>query len=160
MTRDSVYSYFRIMIEKFKDLAGLILIFVALAGAFYGVPTFIDKRIDAKLNDPSVTRRIALAARPEMIIDDTGTVLMDHGAMDYLANVEVVKEHKDQFVPDKIIITPRRYMAIAPLVTPVDGSFRTSVNRGSKLDWVVTFDTISFSEAVGHNRIRIEILDR
>jgi hypothetical protein len=148
------------VIEKAKQFTGFFLTVAALVGAIYGIIRFIDFRIDAKLNDPSTTRRIALAVRPEMIIDQKGSILIDRGAMDYIADLKVTQNPKNPVVADTVTITPRRYMANPPLVTSVDAAFlHTSAEHGSKLDWIIKLEYNSWSED-GPNRLRIEIIDR
>jgi hypothetical protein len=137
----------------------LLAALLAVVTAIYGATAFIDWRIASALNEPSIVRRIALAARPEMIIDNNGTVEVDRGAMDYISNIKVTKKSNSP-VADTIVITPRRYMAHAPLVTSVDGaSLNATPERGQKLDWVIKLEWNSFSEP-GRNRLRIEIIDR
>ena len=151
------------MTERIKILANpvvsTILTLVTLAGVIYGAVKFIDSRIDAKINDPSTVRRIALVARPEMILDEEGRVLIDRGAMDYIADFKVAKNPKEPII-DTITITPRRYMANPPLVTAVNTAFlQTKEQRGQKLDWIIKLEYNSWSDP-GPNRVRIEIIDR
>ncbi len=147
------------MIGQAKQFIGFFLTVATLVGAIYGVITFIDFRINSKLNDPDVVRRIALAARPEMIIDYKGSVLIDRGAMDYIADLKVTQDPKYPLA-DTIVITPRRYMANPPLITSIDGAFfDASPERGPKLDWIIKLKYRSFSDE-GPNRLRIEVIDR
>jgi hypothetical protein len=122
------------VIEKAKQFIGFFLSVAALVGAIYGIIRFIDSRIDTKLNDPSTARRIALAARPEMIINQKGSVLIDRGAMEYIADLKVTQNPKNRGLADTIIITPRRYMANPPLVTALDAAFlHTSAEHGPQI---------------------------
>lgn len=131
-----------------------------VVGTIYVAMHFVDSRIAAALSDPSMVRRIALAVRPEMIIDHKGTVEIDRGAMDYIADIRVTQDPKSPLVADTIIITPHRYMAHPPLVTSVDAALlHASAARGQKLDWVIKLDYGSWSDP-GPNRLRIEIIDR
>lgn len=131
-----------------------------VVGTIYVAIHFVDSRIAAALSEPSMVRRIALAARPEMIIDEKGTVEIDRGAMDYIADLKVTPDPKSPLVAGTIVITPRRYMAFPPLVTSVDAALvHASVKRGQKLDWVITLEYNSWSDP-GPNRLRIEIIDR
>jgi hypothetical protein len=77
-----------------KQIAALIVTVAAVFAAIYAVPRFIDSRIAAALNEPSMVRRIALAARPEMIIDAKGSIEIDRGAMDYIADIKVTQGSK------------------------------------------------------------------
>jgi hypothetical protein len=53
--------------------------------------------IATALDDPKMVRKIALAARPEMIIDYKGSVLVDSGAMEYISDFTVITNAK---IPD------------------------------------------------------------
>ncbi len=129
-------------------------------GTIYVAMKFVDSRISTALNDPSMVRRIALAAHPEMIIDQKGTVLIDRGAMDYIADIRVTQNSSNPVVADTITITPHRYMAHPPLVTSVGAALmHANAQRGQKLDWVIKLEYNSWSEDEP-NRLRIEIIDR
>ena len=137
-----------------------ILTLAALVAAIYGVMYYIDSRIAAQLNEPSMVRRIALSARPEMIIDNKGRIEIDRGAMDYIADIKVTQNSKYPILADSIVITPRRYMAYPPLVTSVDAAIlHTKAERGQKLDWIIKLEYGSW-DTEGPNRLRIEIMDR
>jgi hypothetical protein len=133
---------------------------VGVVGGIYGLNAYIDWRISSALNEPSMVRRIALAARPEMIIDAKGTVEIDRGAMEYISDFKVTQNPKNPLVADTITITPRRYMANPPLVTSFDAALlHASAERGQKLDWVIKLEYNTYSDP-GPNRLRIEIIDR
>jgi hypothetical protein len=131
-----------------------------VVGTIYIAMHFVDSRITAALNDPATVRRIAFAARPEMIIDQKGTVEIDRGAMDYIADIKVTPDPRSPLIADSIVITPKRYMAHPPLVTSVDASLlHAEAERGQKLDWIIKLQWSSTSDP-GPNRLRIEIIDR
>ena len=103
-----------------------------------------------------------------MIIDAKGAVLVDLGAMDFFADIKVEPNAKDPSVAGKITLTPKAYMAHAPLITGIDATMLEVVaERGAKLDWICTLYYAQLlasesSEAAKRpqNRLGIEVLDR
>jgi hypothetical protein len=95
-----------------------------------------------------------------MIIDQKGTVEIDRGAMDYIADIKVTPNPNIPVLADTVLITPKRYMSHPPLVTAVDPAFmHTDPERGQKLDWIIKLHYGSHNDP-GPNRLRIEIIDR
>jgi hypothetical protein len=141
----------------FTRIIVIIATIAAVVGAISGAMFYIDRRISVALNDPEMLRKIALATRPQMIIDSRGSVVADFGAMEYLADFRVTGQPN---VADTIVFTPRRYMAQPPLVTSIGDSFFTVTSeRGQKLDWVVHLK-YSMSNEDAPNRYRVEIIER
>ena len=62
---------------------------IALAAMFYSFNAYIDNKIEKRLNDPAVSKRIAKQVRPFTIFSGTGTIIIDNGAMEYLANLTI-----------------------------------------------------------------------
>lgn len=146
--------------NNWKYFAGPTVGIAAVVAVIYGAQQYIDSRITRVLNDTETLRRIAAAAKPEMIIDSRGAVLADMGAWDYIADLQVTPSTQSTFIADSLVITPKKYMATPPLVTPVDGAFLTVTPvRGTKLAWILQLDYGSWDDN-GPNRLRIEIIDK
>lgn len=137
-----------------------VTVVATLVGTIYGVTSFIDGRIASALSDPATLHKIAIMARPEMIIDAKGTVLIDRGAMDYIQDFQVTTHKEVPILVHKVRITPKRYMALPPLITTVDCGFvSVTSERVEKLDWLLTIEYGGW-DGDKPNRVRIEIIDR
>jgi len=128
--------------------------FVAAIGVILGVGfavyQLIDSRIERAINDEQFIRRVSSHVRPYVIFDAT-TIHKDGGAMEYLEKmpgVEVTAQTSKNENPEEthdtqleITITPKEYLAHAPLIEPL-GGLRSMIvydgKRGTKYQWVYT----------------------
>ena len=112
---------------------------VGLVVMFYALNAILDDKIDKRLNDPTVTKRIAEQVRPFAIFSGTGTVLVDNGAMEYVADL-TLKTDGTSRIPAKVIVVPKHYMAHAPLITAIDQIGAVArPKRGKGVTWEYTF---------------------
>jgi hypothetical protein len=104
-------------------------IIVILGGAF-GVVEFIDWRIEQAVNDEQFIRKVASNVRPYVIFGVDESILVDGGAMQYLEQIcvetkgetwENAKPEEKNVCELKIIVTPKSYLAHAPLIEPLSG---------------------------------------
>ena len=63
--------------EIMKALAGIVLTFAAL----YGVYSYVDWRIEKKINSPEFIRKISSNIRPSVVFDSRESIEIDLGAM-------------------------------------------------------------------------------
>jgi len=141
---------------------------VAIGAAVYGFNDWIDNKIEKHLNDPLIIRKITQQVQPFAIFSGTGTILVDKGAMDHVADL-IVQSNKAKRIPEKVIIMPKRYMAHAPLITAIDQVGAVSRGkRGNGLRWIYTFDTAFILEpgfgpdkktTAENDRYRLEIIE-
>lgn len=141
---------------------------MGLAAMVYAFNAFLDAKIEKRLNDPMITRRIAKQVRPFAIFSGTGTILVDNGAMEYVANLRIQTNGTSR-IPEKVIVVPKRYMAHAPLITAIDQVGAVArPKRGSGLTWEYTFDAAYILEpGIGpekkttaeDDRYRLEIIE-
>jgi hypothetical protein len=116
-------------------------VIIAIVATFYSIDTYITIKIEKRLNDPMVTRRIAKQVRPFAIFSGTGTILVDNGAMEYLADLTIQNDAARR-IPEKVIVVPKRYMAHAPLITAIDQPGTVvRPKRRTGLTWEYTFHT-------------------
>ena len=113
---------------------------LGLAALVYGFNAFLDAKIDGRLRSPVVTKQIAEQVRPFLIFSGTGVVLVDNGAMPYLENLEVLTNAANR-IPQSVIVTPKQYLAHAPLITGIDqvGAVARG-QRGPGISWVYGFE--------------------
>lgn len=143
-----------------KWVVSAVITIALLMAASHGLNTYIDNRIEKKINDFKFLRKFAHAVRPSVVFDQKGSILADMGAMAYIDNIEV--EIKDGDLV-RVVVSPKVFLGIAPLLECLDGEFGIIVDKGKKYDWVYelkSIDTI-FSESSGritNYRFRIEVL--
>lgn len=124
-----------------------VVLVIALVVGIYGSIQFIDNRIEHAVNDEQFIRRVSSHVRPYVIFDAT-TIYKDGGAMEYLEEieVEVTGQMYENVSPEdkhdthlEITITPKQYLAHAPLIEPL-GGLRSMIvydgKRSTKYQWV------------------------
>ena len=105
----------------------------------YGFDTYLDSKINGQLKNPVVIKQIAEQVRPFLIFSGTGVVLVDNGAMQYLDNLDVVREGTAR-IPKSVILTPKNYMTHAPLITGIDQmGIVARGQRGYGISWIYNF---------------------
>lgn len=126
-----------------------VLAFLTAIGLIIAIVLGINELIDRRIENEQFIRKVAAHIRPYVVFDAT-TIHKDGGAMEYLEEIEVevtgqawenVKPeevHDDQL---EITITPKQYLAHAPLIEPI-GGLRSIIiydgKRGTKYQWVYT----------------------
>jgi hypothetical protein len=111
-----------------------ILIIAGLFGAFYGLPKFIDSRVEQYVHTDEFLKKLSDNVRPSCIFDQKGAIIVDMGAMSHIENIEVSPTPKNEF-PGRIIVHPNRYFSHAPLLSTIDPFImNVSVERGTKFD--------------------------
>ncbi|MBW8042278.1 MAG: hypothetical protein FVQ85_20080 [Planctomycetes bacterium] len=136
----------------------MVLIFAVLSG-IYGSIRFIDSRIEKIVNDEQFIRKVASYVRPYITFDENESILIDGGAMQHLESIPKVSKKDKNY---QIIITPKDYLAHAPLIETF-GLSRYDIlsKRGRGFQWI--YDLHYLGRTVGveeHPTIcfRLEIL--
>ncbi len=95
----------------------------------------INSRIEEKVNDPNFIRKIASEIRlPFLIFDEEKRYLYDDGALDIIENIEIVRDGRDI---KQIVITPKRFLAVAPIMESLDPEVQfEDPERGKGLNWI------------------------
>ena len=143
----------------------LLSVFLVLASLFLIFDNYLNDKIDDKI--ASNIERSSKSIRPFLIFDENETRVYDHGAYsNYINEIKVeFKMRNDSLkVIETIIVYPKQYLQIAPLLEPL-GADRydiTSINR-HKFAWVYTLNALQIytpgkSETKTPNKFRLEIL--
>ncbi len=133
-------------LKAFMVIVGAI---IAAIAAIAGINSYLDSRIERVVNDEQFIRKVSSQVRPYVIFDAT-TIHKDGGAMEYLEEIEVEvtgqtyknvnPEEKHDYLLE-ITITPKQYLAHAPLIEPL-GGLRSMIiydgERSTKYQWVYT----------------------
>ena len=130
-----------------------------IVAAVYGFTSFIDSRIEKKIHDDSVIRKLASVVRPSIIFDENSSVLVDQGALELLESVTVQKDEGSK-LPKTITVIPKRHLAHPPLIQTLEvEAIDFGSSRGPGLSWVFTLDYIMCHDDFdGRRRFRLEIL--
>lgn len=126
------------------------------------VNSSIDKKLEAKLNEPGFIRKVAAQARlPFLVFDEHERYLLDTGASKFIAKINVVKEPGASI--KQIVVSPNKLFPIAPVLQSFPGGPEfQEAEKGERYDWV--YKTIDRS-VWGYDgkppvrRFRLEIID-
>ena len=145
-----------------KNFIGLVILISAFVAAIYGVISFVDWRIDKQINDADFLRKIARKVRPSLVFDEKGSIIADMGAVGLIKNILITEGPKDSFT---IVVSPVDFLAIEPVLEPLDGRYNIQGQRGKKFDWIFNLSRISTYFAEGsalppreRQRFRLEII--
>jgi len=150
--------------RKFERWTRAVSIIVAVVVGVYGAVAFIDSRIEKKLADEVVLKKVAELVRPSCIFDERGSVLFDSGAMQSIDEIKLEglkTEGEYGQLPFKIVIRPKRFLRDAPLLTVLDAySPEITAERGEKFDWVYSIRYVGYGETSKFKkcRYRLEVL--
>ncbi|MBW7989021.1 MAG: hypothetical protein FVQ84_03240 [Planctomycetes bacterium] len=156
--------------QLFKTFMAIVLAIITILAALVGINSYFDSRIERAVNDEQFIRRVSSHVRPYVIFDAT-TIHKDGGAMEYLEEIEVEvtgqvyknvnpEEKHDSHL--EITITPKQYLAHAPLIESL-GGLRSMIiydgKRGAKYQWVYTvLVRPPFGGDIKTQKFRLEIL--
>jgi hypothetical protein len=110
-------------------LALIVTVFLQLNGS-------IDEKIEKKLKDPEFISKVADEVKlPFVIFDEDDSIIVDTGTMSIIDKISINK--KDGRYISEIIITPKKYLAIAPILESLDPQieFQDPI-RGNKFDFI------------------------
>jgi len=135
-------------------------VIILIIGAYHSLNIFIDLRIENKINDDKFLKELSHSIRPSVVFDQKNSVLADMGAMKYVESIDVVVEDGE---PKKIVLSPKVFLGVAPILVCLDGHFNIIVNQGKKYDWEYELKhvdriLISQSGQIANHRFRIEII--
>ena len=124
---------------------------------FYALNIYIDQRVEKKINDPQVIQKIVAKVRPAIIFDLKGSIINDMGGMQYIEDIHV--EVTDQHLC-KIVVTPKAYMAQAPILTSMDeeNQYLISIKRSLKFNWEYTLEVVVGVGIKESSHFRLEVL--
>src|SRR5262245_14513731 len=87
-----------------KITATVVAVLGGLAAALFGIVTFVDHRVDMRLADPLVLRRIAAEVRPALIFDSQNRILADQGGLEYIADIKFTPGTDDKHPATLVIM--------------------------------------------------------
>ena len=147
-----------------KLVATVIVTVATLFGIILGFNSYLDNRIENRLADPVFVKQLNSKLRPTVIFDERESIISDSGGMEHLKEkISVVQSEKDKndFI---VTIRPTKYLAVEPILEPLDSRFVVNAHRSQGFDWVFTLDAINStvlqsSAIIDHpERFRLELV--
>ena len=143
-----------------KCLLGAVTAIVLLMGAYLAYLGHLDGRIEKKLHDAEFLKELSNTLRPSVVFDQKNSIIADMGAMQYIDEITVETEGGG---PTKIIVAPKAFLGIAPLLECLDGEFNITKTQGKKFVWEYKLEHSSkmapvSSTRIKNHRFRIEVL--
>ena len=95
-----------------------------------------------------------------VIFDENGSILLDHGAMEVLEKIDVIRPAGGGNVPEKIVIQPKRHLAHAPILQTLENELiNVEATRGKGYEWQYRLEYMMYDDVfTGKRRFRLEIL--
>ena len=123
----------------------------------------IDERVDQQISSEKTINAMSANIRPYVLFDQNPTILYDGGAMKYIDSLKVkvtfdtVDSHPYPMV-HQVIIKPKQFMKIFPLLECIDITEHTYVPRRG-IGYEITYDLINMNVGgLKEIRFRLEIL--
>jgi len=137
-----------------------IVVIASLIGAFYGLNSYIDTKIEKIVDDERFLNNIASRVSPYIIFDSNGSILLDGGGLQYIEKINILPED-DNIKQPKIIVTPKKYMNHAPLLTCMKlVHYALSIKRGKNTDWEYTLGYVIKPQVFPSEHFRLEIISK
>jgi hypothetical protein len=133
----------------------------ALVAAYAGVNSYIDSRVEARLQDPRFLGDLSRAVRPVVVFDDQERILGDSGGRALLKSLRASRAAAGK--PLVITIEPKEFLGVEPILESLDHNAVIRSERGKGLSWIFTVTEMSYvvvedSPPAGPSRFRLEIL--
>ncbi|MGD9576772.1 MAG: hypothetical protein AB7Y74_00820 [Syntrophorhabdus sp.] len=144
-----------------KLIFGVVSAAILLFGGYHGLNSYMDSRVEARINNPEYLQKLARSVRPSLLFDDKGSIVADMGAVSFVKSIKVSKKGEHSL---KISITPFEYLGIEPLLEALDDRYMIEVKRGEMFDWIFTLHEINaITDATSaspsnRNRFRLELI--
>jgi hypothetical protein len=122
------------LLMDWKNALKAVSAIVVFVGAWYGLNAHVLNLIENKINDPSFIQKVSREVRPSSIFDHNASVLADSGGMRYINEITVALDDKTK-EPNRITLSPNRFLGTAPIVECLNSSFDMKATRGKKYDW-------------------------
>jgi hypothetical protein len=97
-----------------------------VVGLIWGAMAFIDMRIERAVTSEEYIRKLGQSVRPTLIFNHEGAVTYDGGALALLDDITITSTTREGYMenndtmPAQIIITAKRHLPVAPIITPVE----------------------------------------
>src|SRR5258706_11091856 len=135
--KESLNQKLRKWLEQIEPWQKSIATLAAIIAIVYSLQTWIHSSAQKAVLDERFLTTLAARIRPVYLFDSRGTIEADLGAGDYIDQIQIRPTPKNYGF--EIIITPKRHLIYAPLVSAVDVDlFAHTSQRGNKHDWIIS----------------------
>jgi len=144
------------MVKAFAWIVAFVLAWIGLNGHIEGI-------VEKKISDPEMIEKVKAQIRPMVVFNQNDSILVDTGGMQYIESIRVILDQKKE-TPQEIIITPKIYLAVAPILESFDDDFVITYERGKEFQWIYKLGAINrmlyegSATRSGVNRFRLEII--
>lgn len=133
---------------------------VFLFTAYHGLNSYLDARVETRINNAEFLKKLARSVRPSLVFDEKGSIVADMGAVSFIDKISVTKNAKNNL---EIVVSPLEYLGVEPVLEALDGSYTTTAERGQKFDWVFHVHGVHFfvdgsGPKRDRERFRLEII--
>ena len=133
---------------------------VFLFVGYHGLNSYLDARIETRINNADFLKKLARSVRPSLVFDEKGSIVADMGAVSFVDKISVSKGAKDTL---EIVVSPLEYLGIEPVLEALDGEYTIHAERGQKFDWIFRLYGIQnivaeSSPQRGRQRFRLELI--
>jgi len=99
------------------------------------VNSSVDKKIEEKLQDANFIRKVAVEVRlPFLIFDEDRRYLADTGASEWIQTIKITKDGRSI---KEIIITPKRFLPVPPVIESYDTDIEfEEPQQGEEFTWI------------------------
>lgn len=143
-------------------VGGFVLGTLALLGIFatpFAVQSYLNTKVDERVNDPEFIRKVATQVRPSVIFNHNGSILADLGAMQFVDKIEVSGFPTDLLEKLNVIVYPKLHLPYPPLIESVDSSsWFISSKRGVGYQWSYELNLSSSEQDPKEFILRMEII--
>jgi hypothetical protein len=150
------YKITKVILACFASIVGFVL-------TWNGLITYIEEIVEKKISEPEIIEKVKAQIRPMVVFDQNESILVDTGGMQYIESIHVITKQKNG-IPQEIIITPKIYLAVAPILESFDDDFVIVSERGKGFQWIYRLGAIKrlaledSATSKGVNRFRIEVI--
>ncbi|MFT5699789.1 MAG: hypothetical protein ACI8ZB_002655 [Desulforhopalus sp.] len=115
-----------------KVIFGLVSAAILLFGGYHGLNSYVDNKIQKRVDNPEYIQKLARSVRPSLLFDEGGSIVADMGAVSLVKKISVTKDYEEGL---EIVITPHGYLAVEPVLESLDGRYMIQVERGEMFVW-------------------------
>jgi hypothetical protein len=143
-----------------KQILTFVAAIAVVIPALYGVNSYMDSKIESKINNADFLKKLARNIRPSLVFDDKGSIISDMGAASLVSNISVSQGPKHSL---KIIVSSAEFVGVEPVLEALDDRYMIRAERGQRFDWVFHLTGIRTlvmedSPKVERHRFRLEII--
>lgn len=150
-------------LSRLRPLLDVVLGVAAVVSLVWGYHAYTRQVVRGEVQRPEFLRALARHVRPSVVFDSKGSILLDQGACEYLADdgrCGIRYEPAYGSSPERVVVVSRTWLAAPPLLEGIDSAgFEAIPERGLGFEWHYRLGRHGFVESDPPNpRFRIEVI--